>query len=210
MTILHLISWKKFIICTILIVAISPSFTQGNALTVPVNINKINKLGSSTTTNSVLTIERRINSTSAVVNESIIVELILTNVGDNPIYNINLTESMVQNPDIITSNLVSPMLFSKFEPNEQRIISYTITSLKVTNITLSSTIATYQLTNNLNSQIYTSYSKTDLISVKAKVITGNEANLNNLMVVAVLALFYTVILIVRILFKLSKKNKQTS
>ena len=186
----------------------STSFYQGMATTQPVSNQKILKSTSTTADGSILTIEKRINKTVVEVNESIFIELILKNEGENPIYNINLTEKRINNPEIVTTNLFSPIPFAVFEPHEQRIISYSIISRKVANITLLATSATFQQVEG--GPIYQSLSRTSFIQVKAKTVTLDEANLKNLLVVSVLAVFYIVILIFRILFKLFRKAQSST
>ena len=141
------------------------------------------------------------------VNDTIIVELILTNIGNNPIYNITLTENSINNPEIITKNLFSPMKFAKFEPNEQRVISYTITSLKVTNITLSKSVATYQQQNLATAPIFTSYSQDVTIQVLSKTLSQTDVNLNNMLILTAIAIFYILILVIRTFFNLIKRSK---
>ena len=202
---MHSVQFKKILYLSIFLAILSISVFQVNALSYPVNNEKV--LQQSTPTNSILTIEKRVNNTIVQVNDTIIVELILTNIGNNPIYNITLTENSINNPEIITRNLFSPMKFAKFEPNEQRVISYTITSLKVTNITLSKSIATYQQENVANAPIFTSYSQAVTIQVLSKTLSQTDVNLNNLLILSVIAIFYTVILVIRTLFNLTKRSK---
>ena len=184
---------------------ISAPVFQANATYHPTSTSKVAKI-TSTTANSILTIEKRVNNTNVQVNTSILVELILTNLGNSPIYNINLTEPRIQNPDIITQNLFTPLTFAKFEPGEQRIISYSITSLKVANITLGRTVATYQQANSANAPLFTSYSQGLFINIEAKTLTNKEVNINNLLVLSVIAVFYSIIVIVRTVFKLGRKS----
>ena len=202
---MHSVPIKKIVFLSIFILVFSSSAFQANAASYPVTTQKVASV-SSTTANSILTIEKRVNTTTVEVNTSIIVELIITNVGSSPIYNINLTEPTIQNPDIITKNLFTPLTFAKFEPNEQRIISYTITSLKVANITIGQTKATYQQINNVNAPIFTSYSQSVSINVVAKTLSQSDVNLNNLMILTVVAIFFSLIQIVRILLKLTRKT----
>ena len=196
---------NKLVFLSLFILVISPAVFQTNATYHPTTTSKVAKI-TSTTSNSILTVEKRVNNTNVQVNTSILVELILTNIGSNPIYNINLTEPVIKNPDIITQNLFTPLTFAKFEPYEQRIISYSITSLKVANISLAKTVATYQQVNSPNAPLFTSYSQSFYINVEAKTLSNTEVNLNNLLILSVIAIFYTVILIVRIIFSLGRKS----
>ena len=177
MALTHLISWKNIAFLAILLLTFSPSFLQGNASTKPAHYDSFSKTTSVSASNSILTLQRRINNTQIEVNQSTIVELILTNIGVNPIYNINLTETRLSNPLIITNNLISPLLFAKFESNETRIISYAISSLKATNITLSPAVATFQLSNDPNSPTYSAYSITSYITVTDKSVSYKQENL---------------------------------
>ena len=205
---MQLILNRKIFLLAIFVLVMSTSFYQGMATTQPVSNQKILKSTSTTADGSILTIEKRINKTVVEVNESIFIELILKNEGENPIYNINLTEKRINNPEIVTTNLFSPIPFAVFEPHEQRIISYSIISRKVANITLLATSATFQQVEG--GPIYQSLSRTSFIQVKAKTVTLDEANLKNLLVVSVLAVFYIVILIFRILFKLFRKAQPST
>ncbi len=202
---MHSVPIKKIVFLSIFILVLSSSAFQANATSYPVSTQKVASV-SSTTANPVLTIQKRVNTTTVEVNTSIIVELIITNVGSSPIYNINLTEPMIQNPDIITKNLINPLSFAKFEPNEQRVISYTITSLKVANITIGQTSATYQLVNVPNAPYYTSYSQSISINVVAKTLSQSDVNINNLLILTVVGLFFCLIQVVRILFKITRKT----
>lgn len=204
-------SLKSIIFISIFLLAITSAVTfQANATSYSSNTNEKIASYSSTTTNPVFTIVKRINATIAQVNDSIIVELILTNVGNNPIYNINLTEPQLQNPNIIVKNLFTPLSFAQFQPNEQRIISYTFSSETVANVTIASTIATYQLVNSPTATTYTSYSNSVSIYIKSKTLSQSAVNLNNLIMISIIALFYALILLIRIFFNITKRSKNES
>ncbi len=201
-------SFKRIVYVSVFLLAITSAVTfQANAVPYSVKSNEKTASYLSTTSNSILTIEKRINATIAQVNDSIIVELILTNVGSNPIYNINLTEPIFTNPNIITKNLFTPLTFAIFQPNEQRIISYTISSETVANLTLGRTVATYQLVNSPSAIMYTSYSNQVSIYIEAKTLSQSDVNLNNLLILSVVALFYTIILLIRTVFNKTKRTK---
>ena len=191
-----------------MVLVISSTVTfEANATSYSINSNQKLESSSSTSWNSIITIEKKVNQTTAQVNESIIVEIILTNIGSNPIYNINLTEPIPQNPNIITKNLFTPLIFAKFEPNEQRIISYSLLAQTVVNITIDQSVATYQQSNSASAPIFTSYSNSVNIQIEAIKISQSTVNLDNLIMLSIVAIFYSVILVVRIIFNLSKKSK---
>lgn len=199
---------KKIVFISILVLVISSSVTFGaNATSFTINRNQKLESISSTSSNSILTIEKKVNQTVAQVNDSIIVQLILTNVGSNPIYNINLTEPVPQNPNIITKNLFTPLTFAKFDPNQERIISYSLLSTVVANITIASTVATYQQSNSATAPLFTSTSNTVNIQIVARTLSQSDVNINNLIMISIIAIFYSIILVVRIVFNLSKKSK---
>ena len=202
------VSLKKIVFLSILVLVISSTVTFGaNATSYPINRNQKLESISNTSSNSILTIEKKVNQTVAQVNDSIIVQLILTNIGNNPIYNINLTEPIIQNPNIITKNLFTPLTFAKFDANEQRIISYSLLSETVANITIDQTVATYQQSNSATAPLFTSYSNSVNIQIVPKTISQSAVNLDNLIMLSIVAIFYCVILVVRIIFNLSKKSK---
>lgn len=201
------VTYRKLIVLTVLFLVISPLVLQGNAVNHQATLYKTSNTSATNAASSILTVDRRINNTEVEVNQSIIVELILTNTGDSPVYNINLTEKSLANPEILTNNLISPMLFAKFEAHEKRVITYTIVSHKMTNMTLEKTVVTYQQINSPNAAVYTSYSTPAFIIVKPLTVSGNTLNLNNLLVVSFIAVLYSVILALRIFFKIIKKSK---
>lgn len=198
---------RKLLYLTVLVLVVSPAILQANALSHPASLQKISKTSSTSSSDSILTIQRQINQTTVEVNQSIFIELILTNQGDNPVYNVTLTEYSVQNPEIVTKNLFSPLVFAQFDAHEQRIISYSITALKVVNITLDQTVVTYQQSDSPSAPIFTSYSTKGFVIIKPVTVSQNTLNLNYLIIVSVLALFYSLILIVRIFFNIFKKSK---
>lgn len=202
---MHSVPFKKIAFLSIFILVITAPAFQANATFHPVTSQKVASI-SSTTDNSILTIQKRVNTTTAQVNTSIIVDLILTNLGSTPIYNLNLTEPRISNPAIITKNLFTPVTFAKFDPNEQRIISYTITSTIVANITIGQTVATYQQVNDVNAPLFTSYSQSVNINIVAQTLSHQQYNLNNLLVLTVVAVFFIIIQLVRIFFKLTKRS----
>ena len=107
------VSLKKIVFLSILVLVISSTVTFGaNATSYPINRKQKLESISNTSSNSILSIEKKVNQTVAQVNDSIIVQLILTNIGNNPIFIIYLTERIIQNPNIITKYLFRPLTFA--------------------------------------------------------------------------------------------------
>ena len=101
----------------------------------------------------------------------------------------------------------SILTIAKFDANEQRIISYSLLSETVANITIDQTVATYQQSNSATAPLFTSYSNSVNIQIVPKTISQSAVNLDNLIMLSIVAIFYCVILVVRIIFNLSKKSK---
>jgi hypothetical protein len=204
-------SYKKLFIIIVVILTISSLSLQQNLIEKSFKDSETTKTPSNKISiDPILTVQKRVNNTIAEVNQTIIVDLILTNFGDSVVYDIEVTEKSIDNPEILVKNLFSPIQFPRFEPNEERIVSYTITSQKVTNITLSPTIATFKQENSPTAPIFTSYSQSIFIIIRDKTISQNEVQNNTLLVLSMIVIFYSIILLFRIFFKLSKKSSNNS
>ena len=171
-----------------------------------VNTNIQSKLTASQNLNQILMVEKRVNKTTASVNETVVVDIIMTNLRRTPIYNITLTEFEVVNPLIKVTGLVSPITFQKLDGGKKITLSYTISSSKAVNITIDETIVTYQIT--LNGLLFTSISNVvNLSFVNVTNTATNEFDNKNYLIYAFLILFYILFLLIRLYYKRKKFSK---
>lgn len=180
-----------------------------NSLSDPVDTQIHSKLTNSQNLKQVLMVEKFVNKTVASVNETVIVNIIMTNLRSTPVYNITLTEFEIVNPLINVTGLVSPITFQKLDSGKKITIAYTITSSKPVEITIDEAIVTYQITQN--GPLFLSYSNVVSLSFIEEVITAtNETDNKNYLILAILVLFYILILLIRLYYKWKQNNNASS
>ena len=157
------------------------------------------------TVDDVLSIEKRINTTTAVVGDIIVIEIILHNYRSADIYNVTVTEDTLLNPLVNTTNLVSPITFAKLNAFEETIIAYTLTAYKPINFTISSTVANYQIKEN-DARIFTAYSVPFQMSFVARDLSKIDLTKEYTLIYTFLIGTYTIVLFIRIFFK-SRRTK---
>lgn len=205
---MNLKSFKKIVIFITFLSLINSS------LIMPINSSSDNnnnikfKSSSPNSLTNVVSVEKRLNQTTAFVDDILIVEILITNHFSTAVYNVTLNEDEFLNPQIITSYLISPLTIPILKSNERTLIAYTISASKATNFTISASVITYQLveTQQADTQTLTTFSQSITVSFLEKNINQVDLNTEYTIIYSVLLLSYSILLVIRIIFRTKAKS----
>ena len=158
---------------------------------------------------NIISVDKRVNVTETITDESIIIEIILRNLGTESLYNILVEEPMLTNPFVTYLNLADKINFSEIQGGNTIMIAYTFSSSKVGTFKLAETLVTYEKVKSISGEDidrFQSFSRIVEITVGSTQADSQNFDKEVIVLFIILVALYSVIMILRTGIQTQKRS----